>query len=168
MGDINRKAIAELLISARTGRGLAERTNDDGHCIRDAWLHEMIAKKLPNQIDLLLAALDRAEADKAAAVEACATHLEWMAKTILMLPEHADALNQAAQHLRRAVPAPTPMTATQAARVPEVATANDALLALELYKERQTEDGGSGTWVAGWDAGFDEAIMVVAALGEKP
>ena len=58
---INRKLLTELLHSARTGTGLCENQNEDGHAIRDAWVHSMLTKKLPDAIELLLAELDRAE-----------------------------------------------------------------------------------------------------------
>ena len=51
----------------------------------------------------------------------------------------------------------------------DISTAHDALLALEMLKERQTGDSSGGSWSRGWDAGLDAAIKVVANLTEaKP
>jgi hypothetical protein len=51
--------IKKLVDEARTGTGLCEKTNEQGHTIRDAWVHKMLSQSLPEAIEGLLVELER-------------------------------------------------------------------------------------------------------------
>ena len=59
--------VAVLVKSARTGHGLSEKQNDDGHIIRDAWVHDMLTNRLPSTLEYQSARIAALEAQIAAA-----------------------------------------------------------------------------------------------------
>jgi hypothetical protein len=73
MTQITPEALTESMAKARTGHGLSERQNDQGHYIRDAWVHKMMTVDLPDAIEALTtanAALAQREAEARAVLQA--------------------------------------------------------------------------------------------------